>query len=270
MANKNAPMGVVFDLDGTLYLGETVIPGAPGAVADLRARGARLRFVTNNPRKSREAYAAKLTQLGIPAAAEEVLTSSNLMVRYIQRSTPATWGSLLVVGETQLQQELQAAGFELTRQAPAGTVVVSFDTTLTYQVLTQAFLALRGQARFIATNPDVYCPTPEGGLPDAGALIAALKAATGRSPEMIVGKPSDFLASELLQEFGLPADRILVIGDRPETDVVLGRRMGVRSLLVETGANKPARLPRQYLPDARLDSITSLTGYLDRIGWGER
>ncbi len=264
--DKDAPMGVVFDLDGTLYLGDTVIPGAPAAVASLRASGARLRFVTNNPRKSRQAYAAKLTQLGIPAAPEEVLTSSNLMVRYLERSAPATWGSLLVVGETQLQQELKAAGFSLTPQAPAGTVIVSFDTTLTYEVLTQAFLALRGAARFIATNPDVYCPTPDGGLPDAGALIAALQAATGRSPEMIVGKPSDFLASELLHEFDVPPHQLLVVGDRPETDIVLGRRMGVRSLLVETGANKPRQLPAQYMPDARLDSIANLTAYLNDHG----
>jgi arabinose operon protein AraL len=255
-------VGVVFDLDGTLYLGEDAILGAPEAVAVLRARGHRIRFVTNNPRKSRDAYAAKLTHLGIHADAHEVLTSSNLMIRFLTQSNQA-WGQLLVIGEQQIRNELEAAGFLLSPKAPADTVIVSFDTTVTYEQLTQAFLALRAGARFLATNPDVYCPTPEGGLPDAGALIAALTAATGRTPEMVVGKPSNFLGAELLRELQIAPERVVVVGDRPETDVLLGRRMGARAVLVATGASKPDLLPSEHTPDARISSVAELPACLD-------
>lgn len=255
-------VGVVFDLDGTLYLGEDAIAGSPAAVSTLRARGVKIRFVTNNPRKSRDEYAAKLSKLGIAAEPGEVLTSSNLMVRFLEHSDE-DWGSLLVIGERQLQGELQAAGYQLTSTAPAHTVIVSFDTTVTYELLTQAYLALRAGARFLATNPDVYCPTPEGGLPDAGALIAALTAASGRTPEMIVGKPSKFLGAELIRELNLPRERLVVVGDRPETDVLLGRRMGARSVLVATGAAKPDPLPQEWAPDALLPSVADLPSQLD-------
>lgn len=259
--NLNAPFGVAFDLDGTLYLGDEAIPGAPAAVKALRARGARLRFVTNNPRKSREAYADKLTRLGIAAAPEEVLTSANLMVRFLD--APGTdWGRILVIGEDQLVGELTQAGHLLTERVPADTVIVSFDTTLTYDRLTQGYLALRQGARFLATNPDVYCPTPDGGLPDAGALIAALAAATGRQPEAIVGKPSRFLADQLRRELALPPARMVVVGDRPETDVLLGRRMGARPVLVRTGATKPTPLPADQAPDALIASVADLPARL--------
>lgn len=257
-----ASIGVAFDLDGTLYLGDEQIPGADRVVALLRSWGASICFVTNNPRKSREQYAEKLRRLGIPASPGEILTSANLMVAYLSQYAEDHWAPYLVLGEQQLVSELSRAGYAVTDSAHAPSVIVSFDTAVTYERILKAFRAISRGARFMATNPDTYCPSPDGGLPDAGFLIAGLEAATGRPCQVVVGKPSQFLGAELLRQLGLPKDRVVMVGDRPETDIVLGNRMGMRTALVRTGAAKPAVLAPDEKPTWDLASIADLPDVL--------
>lgn len=254
--------GVVFDLDGTLYLGDALIPGADTTLAWLRDRGARVRFVTNNPRQSRAGYAKKLSHLGISAAEDEVVTSATVMVDYLISESEPKWAPYFLLGEAQLRHELEVAGFPVTDGDDGGSVIVSFDTTLTYRKWTLAFRALRRGAKFLATNPDVYCPTPDGGLPDAGMLVAGLEIGTGRVCDMVVGKPSQFLANHLQRSLDLPAERLFMVGDRPETDMVLARRMGAHPVLVQTGVpkNGPATdalwIPSvRDLPDALVNLV---------------
>ena len=233
--------GYIFDLDGTIYLGERLLPTARETVATLRALGRRTVFVSNNPTRTRQEYATKLTRLGIPTSPEEVINSSLVLVDFLRHNLPHA--RLFVVGEEPLCAELRAAGFELTddpRQVDA--VIASFDRTFTYRKLQIAFDAIRAGARFFATNADRYCPVPGGGQPDAAAMIAAIEACTATRVEVVVGKPSPYMVEAVLRLLGLPAERCLMIGDRLETDVRMGLEAGMDTALTLTGATDEVAL----------------------------
>jgi NagD protein len=226
----------IFDLDGTIYLGERLIPGADGVVRALREGGGRVVFLSNKPTDTRETYATKLTRLGIPAAPEDVINSSLVATRYLLGRMPGA--RLHVLGESPFLEELRRAGFA-TAQSPEETdaVVIAFDRTLDYGKLHFAHLALRRHgAAMIATNPDVFCPADGDELPDAGGTIALLEATTGRRVEVVVGKPSPIMAEALLNHARVPARACLMVGDRVETDIRMGRDAGMGTALVLTGA----------------------------------
>jgi len=225
----------IFDLDGTVYLGEALLPQAGETITRLRQLGKRTLFLSNNPTRSREAYAAKLTRLGLPTPAADVINSSYVMVNFLQRRLPGA--RLFVVGEQSLCDELLAGGFTLTdKAAEVDAVIASFDRTFTYRKLQVAFDAIRAGARFFATNADRYCPVPGGGEPDAAAMIAAIEACTNSTVEAVVGKPSAYMAETILDLAGVPAARCLMTGDRWETDVLMGLQAGMSAALTLTGA----------------------------------
>lgn len=231
----------IFDLDGTVYLGDALLPGAAESITRLRALGRRTLFLSNNPTRTRQAYADHLTALGLPATAAGIVNSSSVMVDFLQRRLPGA--RLFVVGEASLQEELVAGGFTLTgRATEVDAVIASFDRTFDYRKLQIAFDAIRAGARFFATNADRYCPVPGGGQPDAAAMIAAIEASTGVTVEAVVGKPSRYMAGAILALAGVPAERCLMTGDRLETDVLLGLDHGMDAALVLTGATTRADL----------------------------
>ncbi len=233
--------GYVFDLDGTLYLGEALLPGAAATVAAIRAAGARAAFLTNNPLRLPVDYAAKLSGLGIPAAPDDVVSSTDSLVRYLRRQ--AAGARLLLVSEPLLVGVLTTAGFQIVDDPDlTDVVVVSFDRTFDYAKLMAAYRAVRAGARIVATNPDPYCPTPEGGLPDCGALLAAIETASGGRAEAVVGKPSRHMAETLLERLGSEPGDTLMVGDRLSTDTRLAREAGMASALVLTGATTEADL----------------------------
>jgi NagD protein len=198
-------------------------------------------FVSNNPTHAREEYAAKLTRLGVPTSADDIMTSIRVMVDFLNRHMPGA--RLFVIGEEPLCAELRAAGFHLTEQpSEIDAVIASFDRTFVYRKLQIGFDALRAGARFFATNPDPYCPVPGGGEPDCAAIIAALEACTGRRVEAVVGKPSRFMIEAALRLLDLPAAECLMTGDRLETDVVMGQEAGMPTALPLTGATSEAAL----------------------------
>ncbi len=231
-----------FDLDGTVYLGDAALPGAVETVLALRAAGSRVVFVTNKPLCRAEDYAAKLTGLGIPAAGPDVVTATDSFVAYLEAAHPGA--TLLVVGEPLMQRTLQEAGFTLTTRPQAANVVaVSFDRTFNYAKLEAAYRAVRLYgASLVASNPDPFCPTPEGGLPDCAAMLAAIEACTGATAEAITGKPSQYMADAVLERLKAKAADTLLVGDRLLTDVVMARRSGMHSALVLTGATTTADL----------------------------
>jgi NagD protein len=250
--------GYVFDLDGTLYLGDRLLPGASETVAALRAAGSRVAFLTNKPLELPADYAAKLTELGIPALGEEVVSSTDALVRYLRGHAPGA--RLYPVSEPLLADLLIDAGFELTDD-PARTdvVVVSFDRTFDYAKLLTAYRAVRAGARIVATNPDPYCPTPDGGLPDCAAMLAAIEAATGARAEAVVGKPSPHMAATLMERLGLRGPEILLTGDRLLTDIRMAREAGMAAALVLTGATTTADIEATTeRPDYILARISDL------------
>lgn len=237
----------VFDLDGTVYLGETALPGAAEGIAALRGRGKRIAFISNKPLEPRQAYAAKLTRLGIPAGVEDVITSAVVLARHLARHAPTL--RYYVVGEAYLKGELHAHGLriagELIDQHPSDVlsthdidaVVVGLDRTLDYRKINTAYQALRRGARFFATNADDTCPLPGGDIPDAGATLAALFHLTGRRPELVAGKPSPLILATALQRLGVPAGRCLMVGDRLETDLRMGQEAGMVTAVTLTGVS---------------------------------
>lgn len=225
----------LFDLDGTVTLGDALLPAAGETIARLRALGRPVLFLSNNPSRPAADYAARLTRLGLPTPPEDVINSSLVMVEFLRRRMPGA--RLFVVGEASLCGELSAAGFELADEAVGvAAVIASFDRTFTYRKLQIAFDAIRAGACFFATNGDRYCPTPDGGQPDAAAMIAAIEACTNTPVEAVVGKPSPIMAEAALARLGLPPERCLMTGDRLETDVLLGLNAGMAAALTLTGA----------------------------------
>lgn len=227
--------GYVFDLDGTLYLGDALLPGAAVTVRSIRSRGGRVAFLTNKPLELPEDYAAKLTRLGIPAGPEDVVSSTDALRLYLREHAPAA--RIFPVSEPLVAELLRADGFELTNDPPRiDVVVVSFDRTFDYSKLLTAYRAVRNGARIVATNPDPYCPTLDGGLPDCGAMLAAIETASGGRAEAVVGKPSFHMSHTVLTRLGLPPEDTILVGDRLLTDVRMAREAGMSSALVLSGA----------------------------------
>lgn len=261
--------GYVFDLDGTVYLGDQLIPGADEAIAELRRRGARMVFVTNKPLENRRAYAAKLTRLGIPATEDDVINSSLVMADYLKREAPGA--RVYCIGEPPLLRELHEAGMVLVADprvpgCEVDYVVAAFDRSFDYEKLDCALQAIRRGARFIATNGDRTCPVEGGVIPDCGGIIAAIEAVTGKTVELVVGKPHPLTAETALRRLGLPAHRCLLVGDRLETDILMGKRVGMKTALVLTGVTRREDVPAAAadegpsecplpLPDFILESV---------------
>ncbi len=252
--------GYIFDLDGTLYLGEQLIEGADQTVATLRDRGARVMFVTNKPISSRQTYAAKLTGLGISADVEEVLTSPLALADYI--ATHHQSPNVLLLGEKPVTEELEAVGCRIVHKAEdAEIVVISWDREVTWERLDEAFQALRGGAKFYVTNPDVTYPVESGELSDAGAVVAYMQACSKRDPDHIAGKPYPALAEAAMQRMGVTPQRTLLAGDRLQTDLKCGKNAGCATAVVLTGVSRRAdieALPADEQPDYVLQSVVEL------------
>ena len=230
--------GFIFDLDGTVYLGERLLPGAREVIAALRAAGRRVGFLSNKPIQSRADYAAKLTRLGIPADIDEVLNSSYVLAQHLAREAPGA--RCFVIGEAPLVAELEAAGLAPVDDARVDYVVVAFDRTFDYRKLDVALQAVtRHGARLVGTNPDRTCPVEGGEIPDAAGMIGAVEGVTGRRVDPIVGKPSPITLQTALDQLGLPAADCAVVGDRLETDIAMGRAAGLETILVLTGVTRP-------------------------------
>jgi NagD protein len=264
--------GFVFDLDGTVYLGDAALPGSVEGIAELRRRGKRVLFVSNKPLEPRQAYAAKLTRLGIPTDPDAVITSAYVLGHHLARHEPDL--CYYVVGEQNLREELRSHGLQIAGEQegqdprevidPAGidAVIVAFDRTLDYRKLNTAYQALMAGARFYATNSDKMCPMPGGGIPDAGGTIAALEHMTGRKLELLAGKPSTLIMQVALERLALPAARCMMVGDRLETDILMGQQAGMYTAAVLTGVARREDAARMLTPPsfviANLAAIPSL------------
>ncbi len=242
--------GFIFDLDGTVYLSDRLIPGADRVIQRLRQTGRKVAFLSNKPIQTREDYASKLTRLGIPTRPEEVINSTFVMVHYLKKIAPEA--KLFVVGELPFIEELRRAGFAITGEPEEiDYVIAAFDRTFDYQKLNIAFQAIKKfGAHFIATNPDRTCPVEGGEIPDCAGMIAAIEAVTEKKVEAIVGKPSPIMVQTVLETMGLRPEECILIGDRLETDIKMGKDAGIATGIVLTGVTDEKTLMKyKHTPD---------------------
>ncbi len=227
----------IFDLDGTIYLGHELLPGAKRMLEHLRSLGRRVVFLSNNPTLDRSMYVAKLTKLGIPVVPEDIVNSVVSMVAWLQREHPGE--TVYPIAEQPLIDALQDAGIRLSSNpAEIDIVVASYDRGFTYSKLQTAFDALwkRHSAILVATNLDRYCPFPGGrGEPDAAAIVAAIEASAGVRCVANAGKPGVIMLETVTAALGLRPEQCLMTGDRLYTDVKMAVDAGMDSALVLTG-----------------------------------
>jgi len=257
--------GFIFDLDGTIYRSDTLISGADGVIRLLRENGRKVVFLSNKPLQTREGYAAKLTRLGIPTQPDEVINSTFVMTNYLKKIAPQA--RLFVVGETPFVEELKRAGFSITDDPKEiEYVVVAFDRTFDYQKLNIAYQSIKLGAHFVATNPDRTCPVEGGEIPDCAGMIAAIEAVTGKKVEVIVGKPSPIMIQAVLDVMGLRPEDCILIGDRLETDIKMGRESGIATGIVLTGVTDEKTLEESkhtsLQPDFVFQSIADVENLL--------
>ena len=240
-----------------VYLGEHLIAGAGEAIRVLRAAGRRVAFLSNKPLQTRADYADKLTRLGVPAAPDDVINSSLVLARYLRGLDPGA--PVYVIGEPPMLAEMRAHGFEVRDDERVRWVVIAFDRTFSYAKLNTALQAARGGARLIATNPDRTCPVEGGEIPDCAGMIAAVEAVTGLKVEAVVGKPSPIILEVALAALGVSAAESVMVGDRIETDVTMGKRLGLSTILVLSGITRPGD-PRiaALAPDHVIGSVEEL------------
>jgi HAD superfamily hydrolase (TIGR01450 family) len=236
--------GYVFDLDGTVYLGDELLPGAGRLLARLRELDRRVAFVSNNPTRDPGMYADKLRRLGVEASVPEVLNTVVTMTRWLVRHHPDA--TVFPIAEAPLCRALAEAGIRMSDDpAEIDVVVASYDRGFDYRKLQIAFDAIwfHRRARLVTTNPDRYCPFPGGrGEPDAGAIVAAIEACTGATCEVNVGKPDPLMLEAAMDLLGLEAGDCVLVGDRLYTDIRMARAAGMASALVLTGDTAPEAL----------------------------
>ena len=254
--------GFIIDMDGVLYRGGKPIKGAARAVEAMRRKGKKLIFWTNNSAYTRRAYARKLTKMGIASNESEIITSGYATALYLSKRAPRA--KLYVVGEPGLKQELKEAGFTLLsdeRAAEATHVVAGLDRTLSYKKIAVALCPLLAGAKLVATNVDSTYPTEAGLSPGAGMTVGALSGCSGKKP-VVIGKPSIHMLKLALNILGTKPSETAIVGDRIDTDIAVGKRMGLVTILVLSGvaAERDAARARgtKLAPDFVLPSIGEL------------
>ncbi|MFN3336591.1 MAG: HAD-IIA family hydrolase [Thermomicrobium sp.] len=246
--------GVAFDMDGVLYRGEQPLPGAAELIKQLSRCGLDFVMVTNNSTKTPEQYAAKLARMGIAVPPGRIVTSG-IATREWMRLRYPVGTRVYVLGMPALEEAILGDGRFVAAGRDAEVVVSGADFTLTYEKLKIATLAIRKGADWIATNADRTYPSEEGLIPGSGAIVAALAAATDRTP-LVIGKPEPGMVLRAADILGLPPSEILVIGDRLDTDIVAGKRAGARTALVLTGVSSRTDLAQtEIMPDLVLDNL---------------
>lgn len=264
---------VLFDLDGTVYLGDQPLPGAVSFIRRLRAEGIRTMFISNKPLEPRRVYAEKLSRLGIAAQEDDILTSAYVLGQYLRQHYPDM--QYYVVGEEALREELRGYGLKVSGEfedqdsrsviEPRGVdaVVIAFDRTLNYRKLNTAYQALKRGARFFATNTDKVCPMPNGALPDAGGTVAYLEHISGRTVELLAGKPSPLIVQVALGRLDASAQQCLMVGDRLETDIRMGRQAGMKTAVVLSGVTtREMALQAEEKPDWIVQNLAELENLL--------
>jgi HAD superfamily hydrolase (TIGR01450 family) len=266
--------GYVFDLDGTIYLGDELLPGAKRLILKLRELGKRVIFLSNNPTKDPKMYAQKLGELGLKTPASEIVNTVVTMTEWLLRNQPDA--TVFPISEDPLKNSLGEAGIRISEDPEEIDIVIaSYDRGFDYRKLQIAFDAIwfYKRAMLVTTNPDRYCPLPGGrGEPDAAAIVAAIEACTGTKCQVNVGKPDPIMLETIIDLIGPDAKECLMSGDRLYTEIRMAKRAGMPSAVVLTGETTKRDLagePVENLPDYTLERIDQLVprDLWDEFGW---
>jgi NagD protein len=247
--------GYLIDMDGVIYRGGHLIPGADRFIAELRAADVPFLFLTNNSQRTRRDVATKLQRLGLDVSEEHVFTCAMATARFLAQQKPE--GTAYVIGEGGLLTALHQNGYAVVDRDP-DYVVVGEGRSLTFEMAEAALGMILGGAKLVATNLDPTCPTHAGARPGCGAIVAMLETAAGVRA-FSVGKPSPVMLRGARKALGLTTDQTVVIGDTMETDVLGGVQLGFRTVLVLSGNTRREDIARYaYQPDKVVDSIANL------------
>jgi NagD protein len=256
--------GYLIDMDGVLYRGPELIPGADRFIQRLRARHIPFRLLTNNSQRTRRDVVAKVARLGIEVDEDHVFTSAMATARFLAQQKPG--GTAFVIGEGGLLTALHQNGYAVVDHEP-DYVVVGEGRTFNLELVEAAVRMILAGAKLIATNLDPNCPTQDGLRPGCGALVALLEIATGVKA-FSVGKPSPVMMRAARKELGLTTEQTTIIGDTMETDILGGVQLGFHTVLVLSGGTHPEDLQRYpYRPEIVVDSLAEFADLLDRMDW---
>jgi HAD superfamily hydrolase (TIGR01450 family) len=227
----------IFDMDGTIYLGYNVFDFAIRFTNNLRKNGKKVLFFTNNASHTTDFYVNKLTKLGFSPTRDEIMTSGDVTIEFLNRHRAGK--SVYLVGTDELVENFKECGINMLTgdEEKADIVVTSFDTTMTYKKMDDACRLVRGGAEYLSTHPDFNCPTETGFIPDSGAIAAFVTASTGKTPTYF-GKPYKETVEMISEATGVSVDKMCIFGDRLYTDIALGKKHGVTAVLVLSGETK--------------------------------
>jgi NagD protein len=248
--------GYLIDMDGVIYRGPQLIPGADRFIGELRAAGIPFLFLTNNSQRTRRDVVTKLQRLGIDVEQRHIFTCAMATARFLARQKPG--GTAFVIGEGGLLTALHTNGFAIVDKDP-DYVVVGEGRTMTFEMVEAGLKMILNGAKLVATNLDPNCPTHDGARPGCGALVAMLETAAGVKA-FSVGKPSPLMLRAARKELGLTTDQTVVIGDTMDTDILGGAQLGFKTILVLSGGTRREDLARfAYQPDCIVDSLADLS-----------
>jgi len=246
---------VFLDLDGTIYLGDSLIGGALDFLGRLEERGIKRYFLSNNSSKSVEQYVEKLRDLGIDADKDEVLLSTHDLISWLSKKEVT---STYLVGTEGMRSMLEEEGIETSSEQPE-FVVLGYDTEISYEKLATASIHLHEGVQLVASHPDMVCPSPRGGLPDTGAYMSLFKATTGVGPVHVCGKPNKGMILHKVEDLGLKPSECCMVGDRLYTDIEMADRAGVYGILVLSGEASVDDVEEGELrPSLVVDSVAEL------------
>jgi len=244
----------IFDLDGTLFLGKTAIPGAAEKLEELRSKRIKTIFLTNAATRSRENLLEKIRGMGLSAEIDEVYCSSYFLAKYIGENHKGK--AAYVVGEQGINDELEGHGVKVVDEN-ADIVTVGLDRGFTYEKLAKALKQLHDGAILICSNKDVTFPTETGFMPGAGSIVVAVEAASGKEA-ISLGKPNTYALEQIKKDHGLENDEVIMVGDRLDTDIAFAKKCGIKSALLLTGVSKKEDI-KEIKPDYIFDSIAAFS-----------
>jgi HAD superfamily hydrolase (TIGR01457 family) len=234
------------DLDGTVYMGNSLIPGAKEFLGFLQKKGIVFYFLSNNSSRSKTDYVQKLSSLGIPTGVERIILSTDGVIEFLSEKKIK---DIYVVGTESMRNMFIKAGFTTESNSPL-YVILGFDTELTYEKLKKACLFIQNGIDLIATHPDLVCPTPEGFIPDTGSMLALIEKATHKKPLKIFGKPNAEMVAHVMKRHAASPHEVAMIGDRIYTDMELAKRIPCDFILVLSGETTEEDVAKLEAPPA--------------------